>query len=30
MIQENEEGLELNGSISFWSVLMMIIYWVRT
>jgi hypothetical protein len=26
-VQENEVGLELNGHISYWSVLMMLICW---
>jgi len=29
-VQESEEGLELNGKIRSWSVLMMLICWVKT
>jgi hypothetical protein len=29
-VQENKEGLELNEHISFWCMLMMLIYWMRT
>jgi hypothetical protein len=29
-VQENKEGLELKEHISFWSMLMTLIYWVRT
>jgi hypothetical protein len=29
-VQENEEGLELNGTLSSWSVLTMLMYWMKT
>jgi len=28
-VHENQEGLELNGCINFWSMLMMLIYWSK-
>jgi hypothetical protein len=29
-VQTNKEGLKLNGNISFWFMLVMLIYWVKT
>jgi hypothetical protein len=28
--QENQEGLELNGTYHSWSLMMMLMYWVKT
>jgi hypothetical protein len=30
MVQEKQEGLKLNGHISFWPMLMMLIFWEKT